>query len=388
MEPTAASQAPLSWQQFRQQMPVTQHWVYLDHAAVSPLPEPSARAIAQWAQDVCHHGDVNWSRWDRTIEVIRQHFARLLGAEREEVAVVRNTTEGVNLVAEGFPWRQGDNVVVPVAEFPSNRFAWMNLENRGVEVRLVEAEHPSRLLEQIAAACDRRTRIVTLSWVEYATGYRHDLARAAEIAHACGALLFVDAIQGLGVFPLDVHALGIDFLAADGHKWLLGPEGAGVFFLRREHLELLRPLGLGWNSVEGRGDYSRRTMPLRPTAARYEGGSFPMAGMVGLAESLKLVAALEPRRLEQRVLELAQVLKDRLRQAGAQVEDYPREHQSGIVPFAWPGANPQQLWRRLREKKVVLSARGGRLRASPHGYNTPEDFQRLIEALRELASLG
>ncbi len=374
--------APLSWQQFRQQMPVTRHWAYLDHAAVSPLPEPSAQRIAQWAQDVCHHGDVNWSRWDRTIEVIRQHFAALLAARTEEVAVVRNTTEGVNLVAEGFPWRQGDNVVVPAAEFPSNRFAWMNLKSRGVEVRLIQVPHPRLLLERIEQACDRRTRIVTLSWVEYASGWRHDLARAAEIAHAHGALLFVDAIQGLGVFPLDVHALGIDFLAADGHKWLLGPEGGGVFFLRQEHLELLRPLGLGWNSVEGRGDYARLEMPLRPTAARYEGGSFPMAGMVGLAESLRLIRELTPRRLQQRVLELAGALRQMLRQTGAQVEEYPEQHQSGIVPFVWPEGDPQQLWRKLRQAGVVLSARGGRLRASPHGYNTPEDFQRLIDALQ------
>ncbi len=377
----------MDWHTFRSLMPVVRTWCYLDHAAVAPLPRPTYESICNWALDVCHNGDVNWSIWDRTIERIRQSFAQLLGARAEEVAVVRNTTEGVNLVAEGFPWREGDNVVVPQAEFPTNRFAWMNLASRGVDVRLVEAPHPRELLERINQACDRRTRIVALSWVDYATGWRHDLEQAAQVAHRHQALLFVDAIQGLGVFPLDVHALGIDFLASDGHKWLLGPEGAGVLFIRQEHLELLRPLGLGWNSVLNRGQYDQPGMPLRPSAARYEGGSFPMAGMVGLAKSLELILTLTPQRLQQRILELVGELIELLESWGAEVwSRFPQEHQSGIVAFSWPGADPQLLWRKLRRQKVVLSARSGRLRASPHGYNTPEEFHTLGEALRQIGN--
>ena len=167
--------------------------------------------------------------------------AQMIGATPEEIALVRSTTVGVNLVAEGFPWQPGDNVVVPGDEFPANLYPWMNLESRSVEARRVPSDGLQIDLNRLDEACDNRTRIVALSWVGYASGWRTDLAAAAEIAHRHGALLFVDAIQGLGAFPIDVRKSGVDFLASGGQKWLLGPEAAGLFYLRRELIERLHP---------------------------------------------------------------------------------------------------------------------------------------------------
>src|SRR5262245_23639131 len=209
-------------------MPICDRFAYFDHAGVAPLPRPAAEAMAAWAEDAAASGNYNWRQWQRRLEEARALAARLVACSTEEIALVRNTTEGVTLVAEGFPWRQGDNVVLPECEFPSNRFAWQNLASRGVEARLVPCPDGRLDLDAMARACDGRTRLIAVSWVDYAAGWRNDPAALAQLAHDRGALLFLDAIQGLGVFPLDVRAAGVDFAAADGHKWLLGPEGAGV----------------------------------------------------------------------------------------------------------------------------------------------------------------
>ena len=249
---------PADWSGFRGQMPIVRQWAYLDHAAVSPLPGPTREAIVAWAEEAATAGSTVWTGWSQRAEQVRLAAARLIGAEPEEIALAKNTTQGINFVAEGFPWQAGDNVVILADEFPANQYPWLHLAERGVETRRVPTNEGTVDLDRLAAACDGRTRIVSVSWVGYASGWRNDVDRLVEIAHGCGGLLCLDAIQGLGVFPLNVKHTAVDFLAADGHKWLLGPEGAGVFFLRREHLDRLRPVGLGWRKRQTLPRFSKR----------------------------------------------------------------------------------------------------------------------------------
>lgn len=371
------------WPQFRQQMPVTGHWAYFDHAAVSPLPQPTRQALLDWTADNALHGVQAWPRWKPRLTQVRRLAAEMIGATTAEVALVANTTTGVSLVAEGFPWQAGDNVVTIGGDFPSNRFAWENLARRGVQVRTVPTVFGRLDLADVARACDRRTRIVAASWVAFDTGWRNDPAALAETAHRAGALLFLDAIQGLGMFPLDVRAAGVDFLAADGHKWLLGPEGAGVLYVAQEHLELLAPLGLGWNSARNVGDYSHVVFDLKPTAERYEGGSYNVVGFVGLAASLELLAGFGAERIGPRVLEIGDAACDMLRSVGADVVSMRQgERRSGIVAFDLPGQDPWAVRRRALEAGVSLSVRVGRLRISPHAYNDASDLERLREVLK------
>jgi selenocysteine lyase/cysteine desulfurase len=363
-------------------MPVAERWAYLDHAAVAPLSRPAQAAIAEWLEDATANGDAHWIDWARRYQDSRVLWAQLLGAETDEVALVRNTTEGITVVAEGFRWQPGDNVVVPGGEFPSNLYPWMNLESRGVEVRVIVGQGDRIDLAALAAACDARTRIVAASWIGYATGWRTDVAALAEIAHRQGALLFLDAIQGLGVFPLDVRQTPIDFLAADGHKWILGPEGAGVLYIRREHLSRLRTFGVGWNSVVHAGQFQNTALALKPSAARYEGGTWPMAGFVGLAAGLELLLGFDREALARRVLDLTDLACERLRQAGAAIaSDRTAAHASGIVAFELPDRDPLEVRRKCLERGVALSCRAGRLRISPHGYNHEGDLDRLVVAL-------
>jgi len=370
--------------ELRALMPVTAKWAYFDHAAVAPLPEPSRKAMAAQIADQAENGDVNWPDWRNNVERVRSLGAGLLGAEKGEVAVVRNTTEGIGLVAEGFPWREGDNVVVPSSEFPSNLYPWKFLASRGVEVRVVDAPDERLDPAKVDAACDSRTRIVTASWVGYATGWRNDPATYAEIAHRHGAYFFLDAIQGAGVLPLDVKAAGVDFLAADGHKWMLGPEGAGLFFVRGDLLDVLRPMLIGWNSVETAGDYTNPDVRIRRSAARHEGGSYNMAGIAGLAESVRLLTEIGPTVAAAELLNVTDRLCDRLRTAGAELaSDRSEDHRSGIVAFTLPGRSTTEVRTSLLDRGVVVRERAGRLRASPHVYTNDDDVDRLIDALEE-----
>ena len=372
------------WDLFRRQMPVARRWAYFDHAAVAPLPAPSQQALLRWAQQACEHGDVHWPEWARRVEDLRRGAANLLGATPEEIALLRSTSEGVNLVAEGFPWKPGDNVVTLADEFPTNQYAWLNQADRGVETRRIPVGPEGVELDTIAQACDKRTRIVTISWVSYCTGRRYDLDRLAELAHQHGALLFVDGIQGLGVLPLDVRQTPIDFLAADGHKWLLGPEGAGIFYIRREHLDLLRPIGLGWNSVAHAHDFARIELNLKDTAERYEGGSQNMAGMTALASSVELLLQLGQAAIANRIFETTDVACEQLQSIGAQIiSDRSLDRKSGIVVFEIPGQNPTELRQKCLQKDIVLSCRSGKLRISAHGYNNLDDLDRLVAALAE-----
>ena len=376
-----ASQANPDWDEFRRQMPIAEKWAYLDHAAVAPLSGPARQAVVDWANQATEDGTTCWPNWSREVEHVRQIAARMIGADAGEVALVRNTTTGIGLVAEGFSWREGDNVVMPAGEFPSNLYPWMNLASRGVEARRVPMDNGQLDLNRLAEACDERTRIVSASWVGYSDGWRTNVTQLASLAHEHGALLFLDAIQGLGVFPLDVHQAGVDFLAADGHKWMLGPEGAGFFYIRDEHLSRLRPLG-GWHSVTGDREFDHVQLDFKPSAARFEGGSENMAGFIALGASLQLLESYGTVALSERLLEITDLACQQLAAAGATILSCrDSEHGSGIVSFDWPG-DMKLLRNQLLDRGVVVSYRSGRLRISPHAYSNHQDIDRLIEALQ------
>ncbi len=211
-------------------------------------------------------------RWHRGVEEARKSFASLVSSRESEICLVPSTTYGINIVANGLPWKPGDSVVVPANEFPSNYLAWHQLKSRGVDVRTVAAEQDGSLsIEAIMNHVDHSTRLITVSWVGYLTGFRLDVARLVELAHRKNVQVFLDAIQGLGAFPFDVEATQVDYFAADGHKWMLGPEGAGMLYIATRNLDRIAPQMLGWNSVVNAGDFQTQNMQLKPTAARFEG---------------------------------------------------------------------------------------------------------------------
>ncbi len=247
-------------QRFREEFPVTEQLIYLNHAAVAPLSRRAANAMKELTEQACHVGSLHYTEWMKCYSDLRTAAARLINAGKDEIAIVKNTSEGISFIAEGFPWEPGDQVVAFREEFPANYYPWLRLEARGVKLKWLSIYDP---IETVAAALPG-ARLLAISFVNYLSGYRVDLPTIGKLCRDNGCFFFVDAIQGMGVFPLDVQQCEIDALAADGHKWMLGPEGNGILYVRKKWQDTIRPPEFGWTNPANYFDYGKRDMTLRP----------------------------------------------------------------------------------------------------------------------------
>lgn len=368
-------------------MPIVQRFAYFDHASVSPLPEPTRKRIVDFVNESSEIGNTIWPQWKQELERARDTAANMINADRGEIALVGSTTIGLNLLAESFPFEPGDNVVIPEDEFPSNVFPWLNLKSKGVEIRQVPADHGRIDMAAFEAACDARTKVVSVSWIAYASGYMRDLVAIEKIVHKHDTVFMVDAIQGLGIFPMDVKALNIDCLAADGHKWMLGPEGAAMAYYSEKLLEKMEPRLVGWHSVKHAGNFGNLNPDWKTTADRYEGGSPNLLGMLGFGVSLNLLCDLGAENIGNAILDITDIACEKLQSAGADIftlRDKPIR--SGIVIFEMPGKDSNALHGHLLKCGVALTSRFDKLRISPHAYNTEEDLDRLIDGLKSFKS--
>ncbi len=375
---------------WRKWFPVSSRITYLNHAGVAPLSTRAAAAMETAVRECTEWGAFRYGRLLNGIRRARGSAAELLEVHPDHVAFVKNTSEGVSFVAEGFPWKAGDAVVVPEGEFPSNVYPWMNLARRGVRViRVPERGGRLDMDDYRRAVSQRRVRLLAVSAVEYGTGFRNDLAALGELCRKRGVLFFVDAIQALGCIPLAPERLGIHALAADGHKWLCGPEGIGLLYLSREALERLHPVEVGWNSVQDPMAFDRIRFELRPDAARFEAGSPSTVAVHGLGAALELLLEVGIARVWARVQELWGGLIEGLRERSYSVASplAPRER-SGILTFVPRRKAPTDLAAGFHVEGVFVAARGPGVRVSPHFYNTTEDLERFFAALDRLDREG
>src|SRR5579871_211797 len=366
------------WSQYSHQFPVREHLIYLNHAAVAPLCRPAANAMKKLADDCLEFGSLHYDQWMATYEGVRQAAAKLINAGRSEIALVKNTSEGLATVAIGLDWKPGDRMVAFREEFPANLFPWKKLEQRGVAVTWLSVTDP---LDRIDEAC-RGARLLSISFVQFLSGYRAPVREIGEICRRHGCIFLVDAIQGLGAFPLDVRACAIHALAADGHKWLLGPEGCGILYIDRELQERVDPVEFGWTNGAHYADYASRDMSLRPDAGRYECGTLNTIGCYGLRAALEFLLEVGIERIAPAVAELAGRIA-----AGVQAKGYElaaertSETGSGIVSFRKPGQDAGDLVRRLRARGISAAPRAGWVRTSPHFYISPEEIDQMLDVL-------
>ena len=370
--------------ELRALFPVTQHVIYLNHAAVAPPPTPTIEAVESQLRDVSENGSLNYRSWLTVKEETRQLMASIIGARPEQVAFMRNTSDGLSTVANGLNWRPGDNLVTFRKEFPSNVYPWIRLRNAlGVELRFCEERDGRIDLEELIRLIDHKTRVVAISHVQYASGFRVDLERLGRAARKHDALLVVDIIQSLGVRPLNVDAELIDVAAAACHKWLLTPEGIGLLYLSDRARERIEPSLVGWTSVPQPEDYNNFEQGWNKGALAWETGTAPTALFYGLRSSLTLIRVVSIDRIAAYLLELTDYLCQELEGSSYEVVSSRQDSEkSQIVCIRHRGGvDPMSLYTHLRRQNIITAPRGGRLRISPHFYNTTDEIDRLVHLL-------
>ncbi len=370
-------------QAIRSLFPVTEKYIYLNHSAVCPLSTRVRDAMNGLVDDVTRNGSVNYNDWLQTYERTRESAARLVNARAHEIAFMRNTSDAISAVANGIDWREGDNVVTCNVEFPANVYPWMRLcEERGIQLKFAEEREgridPGELLSKV----DDRTRVVTISWVQFASGFRSDLARIGSFCRKRDIIFVVDVIQGLGGLKLDVERDYVDAFAADAHKYLLGPEGIALLFVSDRVIDRIKPTVVGWTSVKNYEQHLDYDLNYRDGALRFECGTLNSAGVYGLGAAIDLFLEFGPAEVEAYLLGLSDYLAERLTVKGYNVisSRLPGET-SGVVTCTHEQHSPRELHRLLRAKNIITAPRANRLRISPHFYNTREEVDALIEAL-------
>ncbi len=360
--------------------------LYLNHAAVSPWPTATAAAVKQFADENARRGALNYPQWSAVEARLRANLARLINAPSpNDIALLKNTSEALSVVAYGLTWEPGDNIVISDQEFPSNRIVWESLAPRGVETRRVDLYGAPSPEDALIQAMDRRTRVLAISSVQYATGLRIHLERLGAHCRAHGALFCVDAIQSIGALQFDVQTCGADFVAADAHKWLLGPEGIALFYCRADLRERLALHQFGWHMVEHAGDFARNDWEPAHTARRFECGSSNMMGIQAFDASVAMLLDAGMQHVEHGVLDNAAFLLERI---GALpnyqlVTDPTPGRHAGIVTARHRTAGNAALFSHLSSQRVFCAPRGGGVRFSPHFYTPRAALERVVALLRD-----
>ena len=359
--------------------------VYLNHAAVSPWPRRTADAVSAFAKENLAWGSRRYPEWVKTETRLRQQLQTLINARSaDEIALLKNTSEALSVVAYGLPWRAGDKVVISNQEFPSNRIVWESLAKYGVTTEAADLSQDDTPEDALIACLDNSTRLLSVSSVQYATGLRLDLGKLGSTCRKRGILFCVDAIQSLGALTFDVQSCQADFVMADGHKWMTGPEGIALFYCRSEIMNRLDLKQYGWHMVENLSDYSHTTWETARSARRFECGSPNMTGIHALHASLELLLEVGMAAIQQQVLENTRFMLDffnRHADRFALLTPQEAERHAGIVTFRPLQETADSLYEMLSAANIACALRGGGIRFSPHFYTPRKKLCKALELL-------
>jgi cysteine desulfurase / selenocysteine lyase len=371
-------------EQIRALFPATQKYTYLNSAAVSPMPTTAAAAVRSQLEDVSLNGSSNYLEWIATKNRARALIAGMLKVPAENVAFMRNTSDGFAAVASGIDWNPGDNIVSFAGEFPANFYPWRHVRDRfGVELRLVPEIEGRIDLEELISMIDSNTRLVAISAVQFASGFNSDLERIGKAAHAVDALFAVDIIQALGARGFDLPALGVDIASGASHKWLCAPEGCGMLYVSDSARDRVDPTFVGWISVETPWDFDDREQAFKPNALAWESGTGASSLFYGLEQSAKLLTETGLDRIAIYLDELTDHLCEMLAGKNYDIVSSraPGEKSSIVCIRHRNGMTSTEIAKHLERENIIVSARGDRLRIAPHFYNNHQEIEKLVSSL-------
>lgn len=364
--------------------------IHLNHAAVAPWPVVTRDAVIAFANENTTTGSQHYYNWLKTEQQLKLKLMQLVNASStDEIAILKNTSEGLSLIAQGLSFQAGDNIVIPDEEFPSNRIVWQALASRGVDIRAIPVQHADEPELALIAAMDVHTRLVSCSSVQYARGLRLDLNRIGSACKQHAALFCVDAIQSLGAIAFDVQACSADFVVADGHKWMCGPEGTALFFCRREVQDSLRLRQYGWHMLKDAFNFSHQNSALEiaENAQRFECGSPNMMGITALNASLGLLLDIGIETVQSKVTANSYYLLEKLQSLSDITVLSPTAHgrYAGIVTFQKQAVDNLKLYQHLQDNDVICAYRGDGIRFSPHFYTATEDMDKALNLVCDFA---
>lgn len=366
------------------QFPQDESLCYLNHAAVSPWPKCAAQAVSDFARENVYSGAQHYPKWLKEEQDLKENLRRLINAESvSEIALAKNTSEALSIIAYGLNWQSGDEIIISQQEFPSNRIVWESLANQGVKVIAVEVEQPDPALALIAQ-CTKNTRLISISSVQYASGLCIDLETLSAACRQKNILLCVDAIQSLGAMPFDQQVIQADFIVADGHKWMMAAEGLALFYIKKPHIPILKLHQFGWHMVADRGNYDSTSWTPAKDASRFECGSPNMLGIHTLNASLKLLLEIDITTIYETLMSRMQLLVELLQSIEGIRFNSPIPAQSGIVNFTIAGKDSALLQQHLMKREVICAYRGGGIRFSPHFYTREQTLHKAVEILKSL----
>lgn len=367
--------------------PILKTGHYANHAAIAPWPSCTGQAVTDFAKENMQIGPQKYNRWLMRENQLREGLTALLNAKsKDDIALLKNTTEGICTVANGINWQAGDNIVLPKGEFPSNRLPWLSLARQGVEVREVDIRANENPEQALCSFIDTRTRLLAVSAIQWTDGLRLKLETLGDACRQAGIFFFVDAIQQVGAMQIDVQACNIDFLAADGHKWLLSPEGLAVFYCRESARGQLRPSQYGWRMVDDPYQFNREQWVPSKTAIRFEAGSPNTLCQAAMHASVGLLLDIGMDEVEKRVTENSARLSQGLTDIpGVKlIREFSSERASGIVSFIPPANNPTEVHESLKKLNFSCALRGGGIRLSPHFYQAGQPVLHMLNILEHV----
>ncbi|OPX34558.1 hypothetical protein B1H10_03390 [candidate division KSB1 bacterium 4484_188] len=372
----------MNWDHYRNLFPHLSHQIYFNHAGISPMNTRSQTALEEFYRKRLDEDIEFWPEAIERKQLLKERIGQLINAPAENIALVGNTSAGLNVLALGLDWKPGDRILLNDFEFPSNVVPFINLQRKGVEVDFVHHREGRIEIEDLVKNLHHRTRLVSISFVEFLNGFKNDLTAIGEICRERGIIFAVDAIQGLGALQMNMSEMRIDFLASGGHKWLMWPAGLGFVYIAPHIFKQVYPAQAGWLSVKTPWEFFNYRQEFAPDAQRFEPGTFNTGGVIAATATVEMMLEIGAQNIQKKVLGNTEYLIGKLQDAGMRIfTDTRPEHRSAIVTFEHPQA--EALFDFFKKNRITVSLREGRIRVSPHFYNNRDDIDVFLQTMKK-----